>query len=80
MAACVRVQVRVVVQSHITPRMTYSSKEEKCCHAYLYAGVGEQLLHMSGDGRGEELAMFTNVADAQRQAYFFYFSQALYTN
>ena len=34
----------------------------------LYAGVSEQLLHMSGDGRGEELAMFTNVADAQRQA------------
>jgi len=32
-----------------------------------WQGVAEQLTHMSGDGRGEELAFLTNLADAQRQ-------------
>jgi len=32
-----------------------------------WQGVGEQLAHMSGDGRGEEFAFLTNIGDAQRQ-------------
>ena len=42
---------------------------ERACQGMtcLCAAVGEQLAHMSGDGRGEEMALCINVADAQRQ-------------
>jgi uncharacterized membrane-anchored protein len=42
-----------------------AERTAKACESLQ--GLGEQLAHMSGDGRGEESAFMTNIADSHRQ-------------